>query len=24
LAKHLRGDGVDVIVRHIEQEKMGR
>jgi aminoglycoside/choline kinase family phosphotransferase len=24
LAKHLRGVGVEVIVRHIEQEKMGR
>jgi aminoglycoside/choline kinase family phosphotransferase len=24
LAKHLRGVGVDVVVRHIEQEKMGR
>jgi hypothetical protein len=24
LAKHLRGAGVEVIVRHIEQEKMGR
>jgi aminoglycoside/choline kinase family phosphotransferase len=24
LAKHLRGGGVDVIVRHIELEKMGR
>jgi aminoglycoside/choline kinase family phosphotransferase len=24
LAKHLRAGGVDVVVRHIEQEKMGR
>jgi hypothetical protein len=24
LAEHLRGSGVDVVVRHIEQEKMGR
>jgi aminoglycoside/choline kinase family phosphotransferase len=24
LAHHLRGSGVDVVVRHIEQEKMGR
>jgi aminoglycoside/choline kinase family phosphotransferase len=24
LAKHLRGVGVEVVVRHIEQEKMGR
>jgi RNase adaptor protein for sRNA GlmZ degradation len=24
LAKHLRGGGVEVVVRHIELEKMGR
>jgi RNase adaptor protein for sRNA GlmZ degradation len=24
LAKHLRGNGVEVTVRHIEQEKLGR
>jgi RNase adaptor protein for sRNA GlmZ degradation len=24
LAKHLRGVGVEAVVRHIEQEKMGR
>ncbi len=24
LAKHLRGSGVEVVVRHIEQEKVGR